>query len=57
MLGFGDRVVVIAVDDIPDLVVGDRGEVVGMSDDGHHVGVMIDRFERVYTLAVGQVQA
>ena len=55
MLKYGDRVVV-AVGDVPDLVVGDEGEVVGLSDDGEYVGVMIDRIKRVYTLAVSQVR-
>lgn len=57
MLGFGDRVVVVDVGDDPDLVVGDQGEVVGLSDDGTHVGVMLDRIKLVYTLAISQVRA
>lgn len=57
VLTFGDRVTVTVADgSMPDLFEGDEGEVVGMSNDGLYVGVMVDRIERVYTLSVNDVQ-
>lgn len=52
---FGDIVELIAAD-IPDLQVGDVGEVVGLSDDGAYVGLWIDRLQTVYTVATNQVK-
>lgn len=52
---FGDEVVIVAAG-IADLYVGDRGEVVGLSDDRQYVAVMIDRIGFVYTVAVGDVE-
>lgn len=53
-LTFGDVVELIATDS-QDLRIGDGGEVVGLSEDGEYVGVWIDRFQMVYTVAVNDV--
>ena len=54
-MNFRDQVVVTAAD-VDDLVVGDRGEVVGLSDDGLYVGVWIERLQLVYVVAVDHLE-
>lgn len=52
---FGEIVEVVSTD-VPELQVGDVGEVVGLSDSGEYVGLWIDRLRLVYSVPTKDIE-